>query len=396
MLLRAFILPFIAAASTLPSALRAAECAGTYVEGLVPLIDRTDADGGLYPGGTNDRPAQHTAAGVRLANEHVLPRDASGAVDLEGGVIGFATIGMSNTFQESQAILDAIAAEQGVSSYLRMVNGAQSGRDAPAWANPADPLHVWQTFDTRLADAGVAGPQLQIVWIKQAIIGGGTQSALIEYLRSIVQIARSRYPNLRMAYLSGRIYGGYASGTTNPEPAAYESSLAVRALIADQLEEDPTLAFEGAQPLAPWLSWGPYLWANGLGPDGVLDGEPGRSDGLEYMCSDFAADGTHPAVGARAKVAQAWVELFRNDVTSTPFFDAQPAHEPSCGDATCDATETCDSCTADCGACADPCAGGQCAAVPSVSSGGCQSSEPPAGVALAFVLFAAVRRRRAR
>jgi hypothetical protein len=54
---------------------------------------------------------------------------------------------------------------------------------------------------------------------------------------------------------------------------------------------------------APWIAWGPYLWADGTTP---------RSDGLTWAASDFAADGTHPATSGRTKVADMLVTFFLN------------------------------------------------------------------------------------
>lgn len=70
---------------------------------------------------------------------------------------------------------------------------------------------------------------------------------------------------------------------------------------------------------APWMAWGPYLWADGMTP---------RSDGLTYACSDFnSSDGTHPAPGgAQNKVAQLLLDFFKSDSTAKPWFTAgQPA-----------------------------------------------------------------------
>ena len=64
--------------------------------GLVPITDIGPghfvgaAQGGLYPGGTNERPAAHTAAGVGVA-ESLKPIDGS---------ICMMSVGMSNTGQK--------------------------------------------------------------------------------------------------------------------------------------------------------------------------------------------------------------------------------------------------------------------------------------------------------
>jgi hypothetical protein len=53
------------------------------------------------------------------------------------------------------------------------------------------------------------------------------------------------------------------------------------------------------------------LWADGL---------EGRSDGLTWACSDFSADGTHPANAGRSKVADSLLEFFKADATTQPWF----------------------------------------------------------------------------
>jgi hypothetical protein len=63
---------------------------------------------------------------------------------------------------------------------------------------------------------------------------------------------------------------------------------------------------------APWLSWGPYLWADGLLPRG--------GDGLTWACADFANDGTHPSPSGRSKVANLLLEFFRHDATTVPWY----------------------------------------------------------------------------
>jgi hypothetical protein len=88
------------------------------------------------------------------------------------------------------------------------------------------------------------------------------------------------FPNLKIAYLSSRVYAGYASTPLNPEPHAYETAFAVKWVIAGQIAGQPALNYDPAQKTVrrPWLAWGPYLWADGL---------KGRQDGLVYRREDL-------------------------------------------------------------------------------------------------------------
>ena len=149
---------------------------------------------------------------------------------------------------------------------------------------------------------------------------------LLSELRAIVQIIRNRYPGTRAIYLSSRTYGGYASTPLNPEPFAYDSGFAVRWLIEQQLDGDPALNFDpdrGAVT-SPWLSWGPYLWADGLTP---------RSDGLIWECADFVAnDGTHPSDSGRNKVAALLLGFFKGDATTAGWFADCDPNAPGSGE----------------------------------------------------------------
>ena len=121
----------------------------------------------------------------------------------------------------------------------------------------------------------------------------------------MLQHAKSRFPNLRIAYLSSRIYGGYATTPLNPEPYAYESAFAARWLIQKQIAGDRELQFDdrGGAAKAPLLLWGPYLWADGV--------KGRKSDKLVYRRDDLAQDGTHPSQAGREKVAQLMLEFFK-------------------------------------------------------------------------------------
>jgi hypothetical protein len=176
----------------------------------------------------------------------------------------------------------------------------------------------WNTVEERLKKADVSPAQVQVAWLKEADANpneGFPKYArkLQEELTNIVQLMRQRFPNLKMVYLSSRIFGGYAKTRLNPEPYAYESAFSVKWLIERQLKGDAALNFDPAKGAikAPWLSWGPYLWANGMTK---------RTDGLFWTEDDLGGDGTHPSPAGRRKVAEQLLRFFKNDSTAKPWF----------------------------------------------------------------------------
>jgi hypothetical protein len=303
----------------------AADCSRTHT-GRVALTNLgtgsyLGVQGGLYQAGSNSRPATHDAAGLNLALHNLKPRNASGAVDLANGRIVLASIGMSNTTREFQRFMQLAKGDAAINPKLTLVDGAQGSQDAVAWSSASSV--TWSVLAARIADAGVAAPQVQAIWLKQQIRGdnlgafpGGAQT-LRDRLRDIVTIARSKYPNLRVAYLSSRTYGDYHGPVRGT--GAYQQAFAVKFLIHDQIDGDARLDFADTGP-APWLAWGPYLWAVGLGADDQPGGIPGRADGLEWACSDFSSDGIHPAAAGRTKVATSLMTFLKNDTTATPWF----------------------------------------------------------------------------
>jgi hypothetical protein len=280
-----------------------------------------DFEGGLYPGGSNKRPANHEAAGLALANT-IEPLATDGKPGA-GGKIVLLSIGMSNTSQEFSAFQQLARSDRELNSKLVLVNGAQGGMTAAAIQNPEDGnrgTQFWRTVDERLREARVSREQVQAVWLKQAD-AGPTQGfpryarTLQAEMQTIAHVLHQRFPNLKLAYLSSRIYAGYARTRLNPEPYAYESGFSVKWLIEQQLQGDAALNFDPkrGEVQSPWLSWGPYLWANGTrGPAGSL----------RYEESDLANDGTHPSPTGQRKVAEALLDFFKNDSTTKGWFTA--------------------------------------------------------------------------
>jgi uncharacterized protein (TIGR03437 family) len=276
----------------------------------------------LYPTG-NVRPPAHEALGMQMAAQ-VAPRDSAGNPDPNGKIV-LLSVGMSNTTEEFTTFLPLAQADKLKDSHVLAVDGAVGGETAYAIAT--QPGQYWSTVDQRLQAAGVSDAQVQVIWLKEADANPTAPfpqhaQTLQSEIQTILQQARARFPNLRMAYLSSRIYAGYADSTLNPEPYAYEGAFAVKWLIAQQISGAPAL--DATSGSFPWLAWGPYLWADGLNP---------RIDGLTWACSDLqTADGTHPAPSGAQKVAAMLLDFFHSDSTARAWYLAkQSAPAPAIG-----------------------------------------------------------------
>src|SRR5262249_21295695 len=127
---------------------------------------------------------------------------------------------------------------------LKIVNGAMGNQTAPNWDEPTD-ANYDRVRDVMLAREGLTEAQVQVAWVKVAN-GGPTHALpddnadaflLVTQMGNIVRSLKTRYPNLKMVFLSSRIYAGYATTTLNPEPYAYESGFAVKWLIEAQIDQ---------------------------------------------------------------------------------------------------------------------------------------------------------------
>ncbi|MEO6334235.1 MAG: hypothetical protein ABIO91_04555 [Pyrinomonadaceae bacterium] len=275
--------------------------------------------GGLYPSGSNLRPAAHEAAGVDQSYQ-VRPRNAKGLIKSYGKIV-LLTIGMSNTTQESSSFIPLANADPLKSNKVTIIDGAQGGMSADKISDLTTQTAqvFWQVVEQRLAAANLTAKQVQVVWLKEADdIPLSTFPAdalrLKTELQSIAQIIQRKYPNVRMIFLSSRSYGGYASSVaTRGEPVSYQTGFADKWLVEDQINGEPELNydFRRGEVKAPWLSWGAYLWADGTIP---------RSDGLSYLCSDYQSDGVHPATGARDKIASQLLNFFKTDSIAKRWF----------------------------------------------------------------------------
>ena len=277
--------------------------------GLVPLTqlkaEYKGVTGGLYGDGKNDPPAKLLDAAKAAKPQ---PLDSAGKPAADGKIV-LLSIGMSNTTQEFSRFKQIADADDAKAANVVIVDGAQGGQDARRWDTPATNA-PWTQADQRLQRAGVSVEQVQVLWIKQALMQQGQYGefpahadVMKKHVQSCIDIATKHYPNVKLIYLSSRIYGGYAGGALNPEPYAYEGAFAMRSVIDDYLKTDLK---------SPVILWGPYLWA---------DGVKGREiDKLVYTRDDLGPDGTHPSNLGRQKVADLLLAFFKSDATAKTWF----------------------------------------------------------------------------
>jgi len=290
---------------------------------IVPITDLGTGtyqgeEGGLYPNGSNVRPASHDSDGVAIAKA-IVPLDANGNYD-PAGKYALLALGESTALDEFAAFLPLANADPAKNSALVIVDGAQGAATPHLLASVSS--SYWNTIiNNYLTDQGVTAKQVVAVWIEDSngIAKGsfpGDMSGMQTDYETIMNNIHMLFPNSVLAYFSSRIYAGYSNGvkTINPEPYAYEAGFAEKNAIADQLNGNANLNYNSALGVvkAPWMSFGPYYWANGMLP---------RSDGWIWTCQDLQSDGTHPSSpSGDLKVAGQLLNFLKTDDTTKPWF----------------------------------------------------------------------------
>lgn len=307
--------------------------------------------GGLWGDGMNAPPPEHFAAGLELAST-IVPRDASGNPSEDGKIV-FLTIG--NYEASSIACSGDLFGNCSPESFItRAQTDPRISHDHVVFLNAATTTHTalgWGVRDTGnyeriakqiLAPAGLTNEQVQAAWLLTS--NYETVSALPHPyadayaikvpLSDTLRALRQHYPNLAIVYMSSSPYRGYST-TTAGEPFGYEYGYSTRFMMVAQTEEarmaDSRNYWDSRvgdinyrTGVAPYITWGPYLWANGTTP---------RSDGLTWQRDDFGSDGqtlspagVHKAGGmlldflVSEPTAKSWL-----GVTSTPQYPRRRA-----------------------------------------------------------------------
>ncbi len=300
----------------------------------VPLLDLDSTYFGLpgyYYAASNSPPPDHVALGFSQAELiEPLATDGTPLPAAQGGRIVFLSMGFSNTNgkwcmrQSTDGITCNTWSFMGrwrTSGQMRqpgdgvdVFNGAIGGATTLQWDDPADPQY--SKVASNLTAQGLDPLQVQVMYV-EIVIGGPTISLpdsnadmyqLVAAAGNQMRAMKVRYPNLRQTYVSPRDYAGHSKTLSNPEPYAYETAFAVKRLIQAQINQLATgeidsLAGDLSLALAPWLTWGPYLWATGTP----------RSDGLFWVLADYdPKDGSHFSQRGETKASANMIGWFSN------------------------------------------------------------------------------------
>ena len=277
--------------------------------GLIPLNDLGTStyegfQGGLYPFGSNseDPLSTHYKKGKTYA-KNLKPLDGAGNINYDNGVVLMAGYGPSlpgqimNKFV--QIVRDTLDNDYHTNPCFDAMNLCIGGKGLQvAIGDGADTY--WETIVEKVIEKGYTTEQVQVGWMyfndKYDSLAPPqtfpeTPEQVAEDLITYLHILMDYFPNMKIMYLSGRHYGGFADTLLEQypaisEPSSYWNNFSIKWLIERQINADPALKYYGAGVKAPFITWGPYFW---------VDGETRRAtDGVQYTCSVFnPEDGYH-------------------------------------------------------------------------------------------------------
>jgi len=303
---------------------------------MVPLNDLRGAPyrwgyyGGLYEDGSNVMAGDHFAAGMARAAK-IQPLDADGNPSANGKIV-FLAGGAGEAARIMESFKSIAAGDVRVNhDDLVIINAAHDGADYRFWAERPGGFPRYDIVNsTAVIPSGVSPKQVQVAWLQMVLdrpgdtlgIANADAYRLKTHIAETLREIQRQYPNLQIVYLSSRVYGGYSQVGINPEPYAYETGLSNRWIITDQMEQarmevpewhhDQRVGLiDYRRGIAPWVAWGPYMWANGA---------TAREDGLAWFRGDFEADGETLSPSGAVKGGKMLFDFLLHEPTAKGWF----------------------------------------------------------------------------
>jgi len=309
--------------------------------GLIPLTDLGAAyyegtwQGGLYQGGVNYPPTGHLNKGISIVKK-LKPLDTLGLVNYATGKIVLAGFGASTVGGPFNHMIQIMKDNNDQNPCMQAVNAANGSDGVTAMYIGND--EYWDYIEIfKLAEKDLKPIQVQAGWLMHSSRIDSNGSDVDSYADTLVNrftVALNAmlyyYTNLKIVFVSGFPYGGFADPSKAlyhviKEPSSYHHNFAMKELIRRQISGDPTLKYRGVTKKVPYLVWGPPLWADGSNPR--------TYDGLTWNCeAEFAIDGGgyHLTNVGKDKLANILLDFFRTDTLSEGWFMDGPKWS-SCG-----------------------------------------------------------------
>ncbi len=310
--------------------------------GLIPITDLGAAfyegtwQGGLYQGGSNVPPTGHLNKGINIVKK-LKPLDTLGNVNYATGKIVLAGFGASTVGGPFNHMIQIMKDSTDQNPCMKAVNAA-NGSDGVTAMYIGNDTYWDYVRDFKLAEKDITPIQLQVGWLMHSSRTDSNGYDVTSYADSLVKrftVALNAllyyYPNLKVVFVSGFPYGGYADPMKAlyhviSEPSSYHHNFAMKELIRRQISGDVTLKYREPGKKVPYIVWGPPLWADGKNPR--------TYDGLTWNCeAEFAIDGGgyHLTNEGKDKLAKILLNFFRTDTLSEGWFMDGPKWA-SCAD----------------------------------------------------------------
>jgi len=293
--------------------------------GHIPLTQMTSErwngiQGGLYPNGSNERPAKHDLL-LQYLSLDVKACRTDGKVDNIDGRIVVLGIGASNASSAFNNMERRSSVDTLRNKTVRFLNVAQNGIGLQNASSASS--EYWKDVAGSVATGGYSSYQVQIAWVmlddteNSDTVFPQSAQELANNLFELCKTIKLKFPSVKFVYLSSRPYSGYIDPTETTlgmglvTPRDYIHGWAVKMLIERQINGQEGYAFHGLSSPLPALLWSSYLWA---------DGTTANSDGLSWECSDFESDGFSLTKSGSGKAGLSLYMRFSKDQVSKGWF----------------------------------------------------------------------------
>ena len=270
--------------------------------------------GGLYPNGAN-KPSGTYATDLSAIASSITPLNINGIPDAAGGV-GFIAIGASTCGILFNALRDKAAANSSVNPKLLFATCTEGATSIEEMQDAN--ASYWNTVQTKLTRNNVTAKQVQVIYIEtdDSVYNADFPARpyrVRDKYETVIRLFKIKFPNIKLVYVNGRTTTFIDSSKKkifNTEPCPYYNGWGCKFIIEDQINQVPSMAYKGANAVAPLVTWGWYQWCNANEP---------RKDGFVWTLND-TSDGLHANSKGANILSNHFIDFLLNDTYAKIWF----------------------------------------------------------------------------